>query len=410
MKHSNEHPKKSGASGSHESSEGIGLAGFRDLYRKELLEDNVPFWLKHSIDTDEGGFFFCLDRDGTVVDTDKPMWLQGRFVWLLSTLYRTVEPRAEWLETAKRGIEFIGSHGFDDDGRMYFLVDRHGAPLRKRRYLFSECFGVMAYAAYGRAAGDDAALAKAVSLFDLIVTYYTTPGMLPPKTDPATRESRGIGMPMMLMAIARELYDATGHEPARMWIDRAISEILDLHVKHDPYRVLETVTPDGGFLDHLDGRCITPGHVIEAGWFILDEVRRRGGDSHLLGEATAMIDWAFDLGWDEEFGGLLYYRDVSGGPSAEYWHDMKFWWQHNETIIAALLAWHLTREDRYLALHRKVHEWSYRHFPDPEYGEWFGYARRDGAVSTPLKGSIWKGPFHVPRMLLYCSELLGEIA
>jgi trehalose 6-phosphate synthase/phosphatase len=45
---------------------------------------------------------------------------------------------------------------------------------------------------------------------------------------------------------------------------------------------------------------------------------------------------------------------------------------------------------------------------DPEFGEWYGYLHRDGRVSTRLKGNMWKGPFHLPRMLWYCWKLLDE--
>jgi len=88
---------------------------------------------------------------------------------------------------------------------------------------------------------------------------------------------------------------------------------------------------------------------------------------------------------------------------------MKFWWPHNEAIIATLLAWQLTRDPKYVRWHQLVHDWSYAHFPDPLYGEWYGYLRRDGTVSTPLKGNMWKGPFHLPRMQWYCWQRLAEI-
>ncbi len=83
---------------------------------------------------------FALDRDGTVIDTDKGIWQQGRFTWLLSTLYNTVEQRDEWLKLAAHGIDFIQKFGFDTDGRMFFQVTREGRPVRKRRYVFSENF------------------------------------------------------------------------------------------------------------------------------------------------------------------------------------------------------------------------------------------------------------------------------
>jgi N-acylglucosamine 2-epimerase len=56
-----------------------------------------------------------------------------------------------------------------------------------------------------------------------------------------------------------------------------------------------------------------------------------------------------------------------------------------------------------------VHEWAYAHFPDREHGEWFGYLHRDGTVSTRLKGNVWKGPFHLPRMQWYCTLRIQEM-
>ena len=382
---------------------------YRDIYRDGLLKDTMPFWLGHAIDAKNGGFFSCLDREGNVIDTDKSVWVQGRFVWLLSTLYRTVEKRPEWLEAAGLGLEFLRNHCFDDDGRMFFLVTAGGEPLRKRRYLFSECFGVAALSAYANATGDARAASEALDLFKLIIRYYTDPELLPPKVSPETRRSRSIGMPMMMLNIAQELRLATGDSVCDEWINRSIDEMATYHEKLDPYMVLETVGPGGEFQNHFDGRRVTPGHIIEAGWFVLDESRRRGGDQELTAMALRMIDWSWEFGWDVEHGGLIYYRDIEDKPGTEYWHDMKFWWQQNEAIIATLLAYHMTGDEKYTRWHSMIHDWTYDHFPDPEYGEWFGYLHRDGGVSTELKGNIWKGPFHIPRMQWYCWKLLDEM-
>jgi N-acylglucosamine 2-epimerase len=105
---------------------------------------------------------------------------------------------------------------------------------------------------------------------------------------------------------------------------------------------------------------------------------------------------------------LLYFTDLLGKPVQEYWHDMKFWWPHNEAIIATLLAWQLTGEARFATMHQQVHNWSFTHFPDPELGEWFGYLHRDGRLSSRAKGTIYKGPFHLPRMLWYCWQRLEQ--
>ena len=379
------------------------------VYRDGLLEDTLPFWIRHAVDREHGGFLFCLGRRGEVLDTDKGLWQHGRFTWLLATLYATVEPREEWLELSRHGAEFLLRHGFDGDGRMFFQVTRDGRPLRKRRYVFTEAFGAIALAAYARAAGDGEAAERARALFRLVVEHGTQPGRIPPKVDPRTRPSKGLGLPMILLGTAQVLRDALADAEAAAWIDRSIEEIRRDFVHPELEAVLETVGPGGEFLDHFDGRLLNPGHALEAAWFILDEARRRDGDAELVRLGCTILDWSWRRGWDAEYGGLFYYRDVRGLRVQEYWHDMKFWWPHNEAVLATLLAWRLTGEARYAELHREVHDWAHRHFPDPEYGEWYGYLHRDGRVSVDLKGNLWKGPFHLPRMQLYGWRLLEEL-
>ena len=384
------------------------------VYRDGLLESTLPFWIKHSIDRERGGFLFCLNRDGSVLSTDKPVWLHGRFVWLLSTLYTMVEKRGEWLDLAKHGLDFLRKRCFDSDGRMFFSVTRDGKPLRKRRYLFSESFGVIALAAYAKATGDDEAARQALDLFKLMIRYHTTPGLLEPKTIPETRQLKGVAMPMVLISTAQVLRQAVDDPICDEWIDRSIAEVERDFMKEEFRCVLETVAADGGFLDNFEGRMICPGHSIELAWFILLEAKRRGqggqgGDDRLRDIGLAILDWSWEWGWDEEYGGIIYYRDARDLPSTEYWHAMKFWWPQNEAVIAALLAYQLTGDEKYKNWHRMAHDWAHARFPDPEYGEWYGYLHRDGRLSVPLKGNQWKGPFHLPRMQLYCWKWLEEM-
>ena len=379
------------------------------VYRDGLLHDTLPFWIPRAVDRECGGFITALDRDGTILQTDKSVWTQGRLAWMLATLYNTVESKTEWLDLAKHGVDFINKHCFDSDGRMFFSVTREGRPLRKRRYIFSETFAVIALAAYGVAANDESYIRQAQELFRLILRYVDTPGLLSPKTIVETRSMKGLAIPMILLVTAQELKKAVQDPLCDEVIDRCIQEIERDFLKPEFKCVLETVGPHGEFYDTFDGRLVNPGHSIEAGWFILEEARLRGNDRRLIELGTKIIDWSLELGWDSQYGGLLYYRDARGLSCMEYWNDMKFWWPHNEAIIATLLAYQLTGEEKYARWHRMVHDWAYTHFPDPLYGEWFGYLLRDGSVSTTLKGNMWKGPFHLPRMQWYCWQRLKEV-
>jgi len=306
-------------------------------------------------------------------------------------------------------------YGFDDDGRMFFVVTRDGRPLRKRRYVFTEAFATIALAAYARAANDEEAAQQAHDIFHSFIRYATTPGLLEPKGVPGTRPSKSIALPMITINVAQVLREtigeSTGPENVSLdeLIDRSIAEIGNDFVKPALEVVMETVGPNGEIIDHFDGRTLNPGHAIEAAWFVLHEAKHRGDDPDLMKLGVSMLDWMWKRGWDEEHGGMLYFRDLKGLPVQEYWHDMKFWWPHNEAIIATLLAHHLTGDERYARLHHMIHEWAFGHFPDDEYGEWYGYLHRDGSVSVPLKGNLWKGPFHLPRMQWYCWKLCEEM-
>ena len=381
----------------------------RDTYRDGLLKDTIPFWFPRSVDTEYGGFLTCFDRDGSILQTDKSVWFQGRFSWMLATLYNSVDQKDEWLALAAHGVDFIQKHCFDTDGRMFFSLTREGKPLRKRRYIFSEIFTIMAFAAYGKASGDDLLKKKALALFKRVLSYLDAPGILPPKTNPEVRPMKAFAIPMCMIVAAQELRKALPDPMLNDVIDRNIEAVERDFMKPEFKCVLEAIGPNGEFMDNFDGRLVLPGHAIEVGWMILEEARLRKRDRHLIEVGTKIIDWSMEVGWDNEYGGLFYFRDAKGRPSTEYWHDMKFWWTHNEAIIGTLLAYQLTGEEKYALWHKLVHDWAYSHFPDHTCGEWYGYLHRDGSVSTTLKGNMWKGFFHIPRMQLYCWQRLEEM-
>ena len=383
------------------------LTELETFYRNQLLHDTVPFWFPRSYDQEYGGFLLMRDRDGSLIDDDKAVWIQGRATWLLSTLYNTVEPRKEWLDGARLGYDFLNRYCFDDDGQMFFHVTRDGQPIRKRRYFFSETFYVIAAAAYAKASGDQEAAANARRIFGKCISYASNPELLPRKFT-GTRPSVGIGVPMILLNTAQQLRETIGDERCDPWIDTWINTIEQLFVKDDIRCVMEQVAPDGSIIDHIDERKLNPGHAIEGAWFILHEAMHRGNDPRLIGLGCRMLDYMWDRGWDSEHGGIMYFKDVYDKPVQEYWQDMKFWWPQNEAIIATLLAYLLTGNEKYSRWHRMIHQYAYAKFHDPEHGEWFGYLHRDGSLAQPAKGNLFKGPFHLPRQEWYCMRILEK--
>ena len=381
------------------------------FYKDKLLNGSIPFWFPRLVDTKHGGIYHCVDADGRIVDTDKNTWAQGRMAWMLLTCYNSIEKRPEWKEWAESALNFLETKCVDpEDGRLFFHVTEDGTPIRKRRYAYSECFTAIAWAAHFGATGDPESAERARHWFEIYVDIFFTPGKMLPKTT-GKRPSIGLAPRMITLVTCQELRkylgDADGYFTG--WIDRCISDLKTYFVKEDIRAILEVVAPDGSIIDHFDERTQNPGHAIEGGWFILEEARRRGGDPELIELGCKMIDWSLERGLDPKYGGLLYYTDVFGGPVQEYWHNMKFWWCHDEALIATCLAYVLTGKEEYAEWHKRIHDWSFGHFEDPEHGEWFGYLERDGSPANGLKGTMWKSFFHHPRALWNCAHYFGAI-
>ena len=377
-------------------------------YKDDLTENILPFWLKHGLDTVNGGFYTCLNRDGSLMDTTKSVWFQGRGGFVFAHAYNTIEQKPEWLAASKSAVEFLEKYCFDTDGRMYFEVTAEGVPLRKRRYLFSESFAAIAMSEYSIASGDQKYAHKALDIFRLILKYKNTPGLLEPKYN-ENFQARGHSLCMILINTASCIRRAIQDDILNHQIDESIDHIARYFMKPEFEALLEMVGPNGEFIDTNAGRTINPGHCIETSWFILEEAKFRNWDPKLVEMAETILNWSWKWGWDEEFGGIINFRDCKNLPSQDYAQDMKFWWPQNETIIATLYAYLATKDAKYLEMHKQISDWTYAHFPDKEYGEWYGYLHRDGSVAQPAKGNLFKGPFHVPRMMMVAYRLCNEI-
>ena len=379
-----------------------------DLYKEDMLTDIMPFWMKHGLDKVHGGVYTCIDRKGELMDSTKSVWFQGRFAFTCCFAYNHIERKQEWLDAAKCTLGFIEKHCFDNDRRMYFEVMADGTPLRKRRYVFSESFAAIAMAEYALATGNQTYAQKALDIFKDMRRFLNTPGILEPKYLP-TVEMQGHSITMIMINVASRIKKVISDPELDRQIDESLHALKTYFIHPEFKALLETVGPNGEFIYTINGRTINPGHCIETSWFLFDVAHDRGNDKELINLGLQIFDWSWEWGWDKEYGGIINFRDCRNLPAQDYSQDMKFWWPQTESIIATLYAYKLTKDEKYLQMHRQISEWTYAHFPDHEYGEWYGYLHRDGSVAQPAKGNLFKGPFHIPRMMTKAHTLCQEI-
>ena len=392
-------------------------------YKSELLDRVMPFWMQNSIDHEYGGFFTCMERDGTVYDTDKFIWLQAREVWMLATLYNKScptlpaterieadeETRQAWLHAAIMGADFLKKYGHDGELNWYFSLDREGHPLVEPYNIFSYTFAVIAFGQLHKATGCEECADIAKRTFDIVLSRMDCPKGRWSKAAKGARALKTFDLPMILCNVALEIEDLL--EPAFLdqTIETCLHEVLDVFYRPELDMIVECVGKDGQLVDCHEGRLQNPGHAIEAMWFIMD-LGKRLGRQDLIDKAVHIALREVEYGWDKEHEGIFYFLDRLGHPQQQLEWDQKLWWVHIETLITMIKGYELTGSEECLKWFKRVHDYTWQHFMDPEYPEWFGYLNRRGEVLLPLKGGKWKGCFHVPRGLMQVGMALERIA
>ncbi len=375
-------------------------------YRKELTENILPFWLTHAMDTENGGIFTCLDETGERYGDEKSVWFQGRALWTFAKAYNLIEKNPRYLDAAKSLFSFLPKCE-DSDGRMYFTVTADGRGIQKRRYYFSETFAAIGCAEYYRAGGEVAALTAARKYFDIAYDCFTGARPTAPKFNSETRALKALS-PVMIMLSTAQTMRAIDSEKADRYAAIAkecLDEILYGGFLTDE-ALFESVSTDGKRVDSPTGRIVNPGHSMEAAWFVMAEGLLTD-NREAIEAGKKIIDLTLPLGWDQKNGGIIAFTDVSGKPPVQLEWDMKLWWPQCETMIAARLAYTLFREEKYQKLYQDTEAYCRRFFLDETYGEWYGYLHYDNTPSTTLKGNIFKGPFHIPRLYMIMAVLDG---
>ena len=387
----------------------INFKTLAEQYKSELLDKVVPFWLDKSQDHEFGGYFTCLDRDGSVYDTDKFIWLQGREVWMFAKLYNEVEHKQEWLDCAVQGAEFLKKYGHDGQLNWYFALDREGQPLVEPYNIFSYTFAVIAFGQLAIATGNKEYEEIARKTFDIVLSRVANPKARWNKAVPGSRSLKTFDLPMILCNVALEIEPLLEPKFLHQTIDTCLHEVLDVFYRPELGLVVEALGKDGELVDSFDGRKLNPGHAIESTWFIMD-LGKRLNRPDLIEKAVEISLAEVEYGWDEQYGGIFYFMDRLGKPRHELEFDQKLWWVHIETLISMLKGYQLTGNPKCLEWFERVHDYTWKHFADPDYPEWYGYLNRRGEVLLPLKGGKWKGCFHVPRGLFNCWKMLEELS
>jgi N-acylglucosamine 2-epimerase len=379
----------------------------KKYYKKHLLDDVIAFWEPRTKDSEYGGYITCFDRVGNITDKNKYIWFQGRNLWMFSKLYNSVEHKEQWLELAACGRDFLVKHAYAGNGRWNYTLDQKGEVTVGTTSIFSDMFVVAGLAEYAIANGSDDDFKLIKNTYDAIVenTYdLEFKDIYHNRWDPKYKRH---GIYMINLISTPIVGEVLGVDYVKPLMDHCLEQVLYVFAKDEQKALLEAVGRDGKFIDEPEGRMTYPGHTMEACWACIEEGIRRN-DKSIIDRAIEIANWGYNWGYDNEFGGIVSYRDIKSEQPLQadwnrevnmQWYDKNFWVNAEALYTLALVALLRNDESDYNKFYQQ-HSWCKSYFYDPEYGEWYAEVNRDGSVKNSDKGTIWKSAFHVPRALL----------
>lgn len=378
---------------------------FKVDFKKYLTDNVLKFWLDNAIDDEYGGIFTQIERDGKIYGEEKSVWFQGRALWTFSKAYNKIDKNPKYLEASKTIYEFL-LKCVDTDGRMFFTVKRNGEPIQKRRYYFSETFAAIGSAQYFKATGDIKAWENAERFFKVADDCFNNPSLNKPKF---YTKGKALSPVMIMMATARSMAEcAPNPEKYNELANKYKEEVINGgYFNRELKVVLESVSEKGEFVNTPSGRVVNPGHSLETAWFLLVE-GLVSGDENALKVGKEIIDYTMPIGLDKKHGGIIAFTDALKRPPLALEWDMKLWWPQNEAIIANLMAYKIFGDKKYKKQYEKLLKFAFKKFEDKKYGEWYGYLHYNSTPSTHIKGNIFKGPFHLPRMLMILDAIEND--
>jgi N-acylglucosamine 2-epimerase len=416
------------------------------FYRSVLQHDLLPFW-ERAADPIRGGVYTCFDNRGERrLSSDKYTWSQGRFLWLWSRMADLCARKLadgdanRYMEQAARTYRFLRRHALLPNGNCAFLLTEDGEPkepIPGQGYdtsFYADCFVILGYAEYGRVSGDREALRQAARLYESVERRLGEKSVRSePYPVPEGLESHGYAM--IMLNAAQELADtwqSADKGLAGRFRQRSAAYMADIMMRFRDAqgRVREVLTAGGAAEREESGRLLlrhlNPGHSVESMWFVMREAAHAGNGEYVR-NAVLSVKRALQLGWDNEYGGLLRYVDMEGGPPSgrrtdgieeaerfealiETTWSMKLWWPHSEALYAALLGYRLTGDDELADWYERLHRYTFGVFPndDKSVGEWIQIRLRDGSPSEQVVALPVKDPYHIMRNVMLIIELLSD--
>ncbi|MFC1574311.1 AGE family epimerase/isomerase [Candidatus Latescibacterota bacterium] len=330
---------------------GYTLEELRELYRKDLFEEFLPFVDAYVIDHEYGGFICSVDREGVRLKTDKSTWNQGRGIWMLSFLYNNIDPNPKWLEASRKSVDFILKTKPSDDTLWHKQFNRDGTPIGEPdTVVYSDLFVANGLQEFSQAGGEEywdmakEIMLKCIDIYDNRPNYGSqyTPGVSRP---------RSFSHWFQIGRMAMQMLEKRADPEVQAVVDRCIDAVMNAHYNPEFRLMTEYVNHDLSHIDSDYGQNITT-HAQEVLWLVMQEAVRKG-DRQLFDTAVERFKRHVEVLWDDVYGGLMTLRHVDDNR----WNTNKPLWLQVEVLFGTMTLIELTGDQWAKEWFTKMYTW-----------------------------------------------------
>lgn len=384
-------------------------------YQQALLRQVVPFWLKHSRDDQYGGYFDMLTATGELIEGDKFITSQAQQLWAFSWLYNTLDGQSVWLDHAQHGANFLSQFAHDATLHCYNQLDRRGRPVAPAGMELPASYLVMAYAQFHHSTSEDEWAMLAKQTFSNVIAYRETTRREQATTIGGFRQLQHLSEPVAMLKAILEMEPLLAEDIWRQHVDTILQEILYEFVDRRSDVLREYILPEGAFLNTPEGRRLNVGLTFQTANYLFDLYAKsrftKPVHTGLINRkmASQVVGWCLQLceqAWDEATAGLNQYVDLKGNPFIFPDWQQKWAWVHLEAVAALLKGYVHTRNSDCLKWFKRIHDYTFQHFPDLNQTGWHLAVDQHGQPLLPVKSLPSVGCFSLIRCLAETAQTL----
>lgn len=391
------------------------LSVFKTELQQEL-QSILSYWMQHTIDGQQGGFYGRLDNDNVAyTDVPKGCVLNARILWTFSAA-SVMTNDWRYAQIANRAFAYIRDHFVDKEyGGVYWSVTAGGEIHDPKKQVYALAFVLYACSEYYIAMHSEPAKELAIDLYNLIQQKSFDPvhggyfeafsrNWQPVDdlrlSDKDANEKKSMNTHLHVLEAYTCLYRIWPNEQLKMHIKGLLAgfetHIIDhqtghLHLFFDEQWQVRSDT-------------VSYGHDIEASWLML-EAAEVTGDKELIARmktvSVKMVE-AVIIGVDVD-GGLWYEYEAAHNRLIKEKH----WWPQAEAVVGFYNAWQISGRHEFLQY--AINSWAFikEYIRDNKNGEWFWGVLEDHTVMPDQdKAGLWKCPYHNGRA---CMEIIRRI-